>query len=421
MPVFADSEKPHQGAERLRGRYRSPLQHRREALDRYRPAAGDRHLAALGLGHRVSRGSRRSPNTQIDGKQFFIPIDWGNTSILYRRDLVDIQEESWTLLWDERYKGQLSMAADGTSACRWQASSLAPRTLRHDRRRGREDQRTAGKQKPLLRFYWTATPLSSKPWPPASWSPPTAGTARWWHAGPGRADQVYEPERGSCRAIAAAWCSPRTRRISTRPVTRSTPCCSRRKPASGWRRRWARPLQQGDLRCADRRRAQGGQPAATPTVFFEKSIFQQYIPNTDVIQKMFEEVTRLYTAPTPPPLVRALTTPHPPPPKGGASPRARDPANGGKPARSTTKRDAARPPGTRCAVSGASIPSLRGLALLAPALIILLAMMVAPLLLTPIALSFATQTGLPDRPHADLGELRHAVRAGGRALPDPDL
>ena len=24
--------------------------------------------------------------------------------------------------------------------------------------------------------------------------------------------------------------------------------------------------------------------------FFEKSIFQQYIPNTDVIQKMFEEV-----------------------------------------------------------------------------------------------------------------------------------
>jgi spermidine/putrescine transport system substrate-binding protein len=29
---------------------------------------------------------------------------------------------------------------------------------------------------------------------------------------------------------------------------------------------------------------------ADPSVFFEKSVFQQYIPNTDKILKMYEEV-----------------------------------------------------------------------------------------------------------------------------------
>ena len=36
-------------------------------------------------------------------------MDWGQASILYRTDLVDIEEESWGLLWDERYAGRLAM------------------------------------------------------------------------------------------------------------------------------------------------------------------------------------------------------------------------------------------------------------------------------------------------------------------------
>lgn len=39
---------------------------------------------------------------------WMMPWDWGNSSILYRTDLVDIEEESFSLYLDERYKGQMS-------------------------------------------------------------------------------------------------------------------------------------------------------------------------------------------------------------------------------------------------------------------------------------------------------------------------
>jgi spermidine/putrescine transport system substrate-binding protein len=47
---------------------------------------------------------------QIDGQQYFIPADWGFSSPLYRSDKVEPEggEESWTLFYDERYKGKIS-------------------------------------------------------------------------------------------------------------------------------------------------------------------------------------------------------------------------------------------------------------------------------------------------------------------------
>jgi spermidine/putrescine transport system substrate-binding protein len=51
----------------------------------------------------------------VDGKPYMAPVDWGRTSITYRTDLFDLQgkEESWGMLWDERYKGRLGMLASG--------------------------------------------------------------------------------------------------------------------------------------------------------------------------------------------------------------------------------------------------------------------------------------------------------------------
>ena len=51
----------------------------------------------------------------VDGKPYMAPFDWGRTSITYRTDLVDLQgkEESWDILWDERYKGKLAVFASG--------------------------------------------------------------------------------------------------------------------------------------------------------------------------------------------------------------------------------------------------------------------------------------------------------------------
>jgi spermidine/putrescine-binding protein len=46
---------------------------------------------------------------KVDGKQYFIPVDWGFSSPLYRRDKVEPDgEESWNLFYDARYKGKIS-------------------------------------------------------------------------------------------------------------------------------------------------------------------------------------------------------------------------------------------------------------------------------------------------------------------------
>ncbi len=51
----------------------------------------------------------------VDGKPYMAPWEWGRTSITYRTDLVDLQgqEESWSILWDERYKGKIGVFASG--------------------------------------------------------------------------------------------------------------------------------------------------------------------------------------------------------------------------------------------------------------------------------------------------------------------
>ena len=48
-----------------------------------------------------------------DGRTYFAPMDWGRTSITYREDLFDLEgkEESWSMLWDERYKGRIGVIA----------------------------------------------------------------------------------------------------------------------------------------------------------------------------------------------------------------------------------------------------------------------------------------------------------------------
>src|SRR5262245_9731667 len=46
-----------------------------------------------------------------DGKRVWVPIDWGQTSIIYRTDLCPeyVNNESWSFLWDPKYKGKVAM------------------------------------------------------------------------------------------------------------------------------------------------------------------------------------------------------------------------------------------------------------------------------------------------------------------------
>jgi spermidine/putrescine transport system substrate-binding protein len=91
-----------------------------------------------------------------DGQQWFVPVDWGNTSVLYRTDLVDIQEESWTLLWDQRYAGKLSIGEDITDTA--VITSLLIGAKDPYNMTDEEIAKVQAKlieQKPLLRFYWS--------------------------------------------------------------------------------------------------------------------------------------------------------------------------------------------------------------------------------------------------------------------------
>jgi spermidine/putrescine transport system substrate-binding protein len=51
-------------------------------------------------------------DTVFDGQNYFVPFDWGSSSVLYRTDLVDPMYEedpTWAIMYDERYAGRLTM------------------------------------------------------------------------------------------------------------------------------------------------------------------------------------------------------------------------------------------------------------------------------------------------------------------------
>jgi spermidine/putrescine-binding protein len=49
---------------------------------------------------------------QYQGKQYGIPADWGFDAILYRSDKVKPKASSWSLIFDERYKGKIAWFDD---------------------------------------------------------------------------------------------------------------------------------------------------------------------------------------------------------------------------------------------------------------------------------------------------------------------
>ncbi len=54
---------------------------------------------------------KKLPAIADDDGTWFIPVDWGQTSITYRTDLVDVGYggESWNMLWDSRYEGRIAV------------------------------------------------------------------------------------------------------------------------------------------------------------------------------------------------------------------------------------------------------------------------------------------------------------------------
>ncbi len=92
----------------------------------------------------------------VDGKPYMAPVDWGRTSMTYRTDLVDLQgqEESWSLLWDERYKGKLAVFASAGDTW-WCAAIYAGVDFREisTEENIKRVAKLLRKQRPLIRVY----------------------------------------------------------------------------------------------------------------------------------------------------------------------------------------------------------------------------------------------------------------------------
>ena len=94
------------------------------------------------------------PEMVVNGEHHWVCTDWGQTSVIYRTDLVDIEEESWGLLWDERYAGRLSMLdslIDGVMVAAIYGGAKDPFNMTADEVAMTRD--LLAKQLPLLRYY----------------------------------------------------------------------------------------------------------------------------------------------------------------------------------------------------------------------------------------------------------------------------
>jgi spermidine/putrescine transport system substrate-binding protein len=92
---------------------------------------------------------------QFNGKQYFIPWDWGFSSILYRTDHIETVD-SWSVLFDEQYAGHLSMWDDGPGAV-----TVSSYIHGYDETAITDEQLAAIKaewtaQAPLNKTYWAA-------------------------------------------------------------------------------------------------------------------------------------------------------------------------------------------------------------------------------------------------------------------------
>ena len=90
-----------------------------------------------------------------DGKVWMVPWDWGNTSILYRTDLVKDPEQSWNLLWDKAYAGRMATidAVHDTPVVAALLTGVSPFDMT-DAEMGKVADKLR-EQRPLLRGYTT--------------------------------------------------------------------------------------------------------------------------------------------------------------------------------------------------------------------------------------------------------------------------
>ena len=225
------------------------------------------------------------------GEQFFIPVDWGNTSILYRPDLFDVKEESWTMLWDERYAGQLSMAADATESVAIAGIVLGvkdPFNITDEELVKAKE--LLVKQKPLMRFYWDSNSAVEQ----ALASGELVAATGWNSSvvtltGQGVNIKYANPKEGImsyCCGLVMTKDAPHADKAYDLIDAMISPEAGKWLiEAQGYGHSNAKSFDLVEEKVL----AERGLPK-DPTQFFGQGIFQQPTLNVDKVQKLFEEV-----------------------------------------------------------------------------------------------------------------------------------
>jgi spermidine/putrescine transport system substrate-binding protein len=95
---------------------------------------------------------------QFDGKQYFVPYDWGYSSVLYRTDLAPEAGGSWAAMLDPAYSGHISMWDDGVAAVDVASHVLGLDELNLTEEELEQIKQTWIDQREHNLFYWSGEP-----------------------------------------------------------------------------------------------------------------------------------------------------------------------------------------------------------------------------------------------------------------------
>ena len=105
-------------------------------------------------------GIQNEKSAKVNGDQYMIPSEFGNSSVVYRTDLVDpkyMEDNTWAILYDERYKGRIAFYDASDSIIQIAALVLGMDNINSlDDKQLVEVKKLATKQRDLLRFYWSS-------------------------------------------------------------------------------------------------------------------------------------------------------------------------------------------------------------------------------------------------------------------------
>lgn len=102
---------------------------------------------------------RTDDSCVYDGKQYMVPTEYGNSSVIYRKDLVDEKyhdNPTWGLLYDEKYSGRLSQYETAAAVVQCAALVLGYNNIYDlSDEQLAEVKKLASRQRNMLRMYWS--------------------------------------------------------------------------------------------------------------------------------------------------------------------------------------------------------------------------------------------------------------------------